>query len=350
MQIIKEDRKKGMLRIYVNSDDDLWHLYNILAPSDRLRALTQRTEECQRDMIRDRKSEKKTMKLTIEVEKCEFSDFAARLRVLGTITAGPQDHGCYHTINVEKGDRIDIFKEWSEEEREMMLEAVRESRRPTVMFLSIEDDNAAIAVLRRYGLEVLAEINATVSGKFYKQKDRGKRPFYEEVAKKVRQSIPEDTPLIVVGPGFAKDEFVRLASEKDPDLFKNAYLKATGQAGVTGIYEAMKGGVRQLYAEDARVQVETREVETFLEEIAKDGAVTYGRDHVMRALRMGAVKKLLLTDRMFREGEGRKMMEMTKRTGGASKVISTAHEAGDRLQAMGGVGALLRFKVGEPGK
>jgi len=335
-----------MFKLYVDNDDDLWHLSNIIRPGDRVKGLTHRREEGAQDAIRSHKAEKKTMTLTIKCEKIEFVEFSNRLRVLGVITEGPQDHGCHHTLNIDSGYRVTVFKDlWKKHDLDTIKMAVENAKKPTVIFLAIEDDNAVIALLRQYGLEVISDINVSISGKLYKQKNRGKKEFYAEVTERLCQVLNENTPLVIIGPGFTKDEFYRLASCDHPNLFKSTYLKATGQAGIAGINEALKLGIKNLYATDARVLKETQLIDDLLTEIARDGNVTYGEKYIGRGLELAAVDRLLLTDLMVREGNGESLMELARKIGANVTIVSTAHEAGKRLEALGGTAAFLRFKI-----
>jgi len=348
MQVLDENRKYGMMRLYVDNDDDLWHLYNLIRPGDSIRGLTYRRDECQQDVLRGQKIEKKPMTLTLEVEKCGFSDFSSRLRVLGIITHGPQDHGCHHTINIEKGYRIRIFKKlWRKHDLERVRRAVENAKKPTVIFLSIEDDNAVIALVRQSGLEIVADIGGSISGKFYKQKTRGKKEFYSEISEKLGMIAQDDTPIVIVGPGFAKEEFTKFVSRINPELLKHSYLKSTGQAGVTGINEALKEGIKHLYVKEAGIMIETQEVDEVLTEISRKGNVTYGERHVKRALELCAVEKILITDSMIRDGNGEELLALAENTGAKVSIVSPAHEGGKRLEALGGVAALLRYRIEE---
>ncbi len=346
MQILHKNHKLGMVKLYVDNDDDLWHLSNIIRPGDHVKGLTHRREECAQDTIRSHKAEKKTMTLTIKCEKIEFVEFSNRLRVLGVITEGPQDHGCHHTLNIESGSRITIFKDqWKKHDLDTINMAVANAKKPTVVFLAIEDDNAVIALLRQYGLEVVSDIHGSISGKLYKQKNRGKKDFFAEITERICQILNENTPLVIIGPGFTKDEFYRQASYLHPDLFKSTYLKATGQAGVAGINEALKLGIKSLYTNEARVLKETQLMDDLLTGIATEGNVTYGEKYITRGLELSAVDKLLLTDRIVREGNGETLIELARETGANVAIVSTAHEAGKRLEALGGTAAFLRFKI-----
>lgn len=346
MQILHKNHKLGMFKLYVDNDDDLWHLSNIIRPGDRVRGLTHRREEGAQDTIRSHKAEKKTMTLTIKCEKTEFVDFSNRLRVLGVITDGPQDHGCHHTLNIESGYRVTVFKDaWKKHDLDTIDMAVKNAKRPTVIFLAMEDDNAVIALLRQHGLEVIGDIRGSVSGKMYEQKSRGKKEFFAEITERLCQVLTENTPLVIIGPGFAKDEFYRKASADHPDLFRSTYLKATGQAGVAGINEALKLGIKNLYASDARVLKETQVMDELFTEISRDGNVTYGEKYIRRGLKLAAVDRLLLSDHIVREGDGESLIDMARDSGADVTIVSTGHEAGKRLEALGGAAAFLRFRI-----
>jgi protein pelota len=80
--------------------------------------------------------------------------------------------------------------------------------------------------------------------------------------------------------------------------------------------------------------------------------VTYGLEQVTKAGSFGAVETLLVADFTIRDAsdEGRlgleKLIQEVEAKGGRVVVVSVEHEAGHKLQALGGVAALLRFPVG----
>jgi protein pelota len=99
-----------------------------------------------------------------------------------------------------------------------------------------------------------------------------------------------------------------------------------------------------------RVMQETEIIEKILKRLGKgESNVTYGFDEVKRAAELGAVKKLVLADTMLRETSDEKrlrledLMKKVEHKGGAIIVVSTEHEAGTKLLALGGIAALLRF-------
>jgi protein pelota len=93
-------------------------------------------------------------------------------------------------------------------------------------------------------------------------------------------------------------------------------------------------------------------VEEVLKRIGKsEKNVAYGLDEVEKAAELGAVEKLLLADQMLREASDEErlmiedLMKNVEGKGGNITVISTEHEAGIKLMALGGIAALLRFAL-----
>lgn len=346
MRVLEEDAKAGRIKLLIENLDDLWHLYNIIEKGDLASTLTYRRTEVAKDKIRTERAEKKRMHLSIRVEKVEFHEFSDRLRVHGIIEQGIQDIGSYHTFNLTVGDFITIVKEeWKEHHLNQIREAVKSARMPLITLLAIEDDEATFAILRQYGVQEIARITVNIPGKQYTVKKGGKKEFYGEVLEKLR-GISKGTPLIILGPGFAKEEFYAFGKEKEPRLFERALIKATGQGGMAGVQELLKRGSISDVLVESRVAYETELVEKLLEEIAREGLYAYGVKDVENALNLGAVEKLLVTDQAIRDKRAENALKLSKDVDTKVVIVSTVHDAGKKLESLGGLGALLRYKIG----
>lgn len=346
MRVLHQDSRTGEIKVQIDSLDDLWHLYNVIAPGDLVYAVTFRREEVKADKIRSERGEKKRMRLGIRVEKVEFHEFDDRLRILGVIEDGPQDIGSYHTLNLQEGDVITIVKErWTNAQLKRIARAVEDTKRPQIVFVSLDQDEATVAVMRQFGVREIATIQAEKSGKMYEMK--GERDFYKEVAEKVAQLASEEVPVVILGPGFAKEALLRRGKELYPEVFGRARIFNTGQSGMPGINELMKKGMGGGVLDESRVAMEMRLMEQVLSEISKDGAVTYGPAQVERAAQIGAIDTLLVLDSLMRTKDLDGLMRQVEETGGKVIVVSEHHDAGKELEALGGLAALLRFKVDE---
>ena len=347
MKIIFEDLFHGEIKLLPQTLDDIWHLSNIIEKNDLVRAVTFRTDEQNTDKIRTKKSTKKRMKLGIRVEEVRFHEFSDRLHIHGLIEEGPQDKGSYHTFNVtaEDKDSITIVKtEWKEFEIQRLKEAVQQTKQSLIVFTSLDDDTATIAVLRQSGIQWIADIESHRSGKMYESVSTEKE-YYGEILTLLKHTKPENAPLIVVGPGFTRDHFIEYGRSAAPDLFQQCFTSATGNAGMNGVQEAMKSGVVEHIAKENRVVFETQLVEKLFVEIKKDGLASYGEEEVKNALESGAVDHLLIADTAIRSEKGDVLVTLAQSHQSKFTIINTMHDAGKKLDGIGGIAALLRFKI-----
>ena len=347
MKVIFKDPKSGEIKLVPENLDDIWHLYNIIAEKDLVRAVTFRTsDEDKADKLRAKKTEKKKMKLGIRVEKVSFHEFSNRLRVQGVIEEGPQDLGSYHTFNIdaEEMQPLSILKEqWKIHQLQRINEAVLQRTQPKLVFVSLDDDAATVAVLYQSGVQLVAEIDAHRSGKMYEGKETTKE-YYGEILTVIKNVKKPDSPLVIIGPGFTREHLMKIGKEKEPTLFENSLTHATANTGMNGIHEALKVGIVEQITKENRVSKETQSIEKLFEEIKKDGLATYGFHEVEEALSRGAVETLLISDAMVRSKNGERLLDAARITHCNFIIINTMHEAGKKFEGIGGVAALLRFK------
>lgn len=82
-----------------------------------------------------------------------------------------------------------------------------------------------------------------------------------------------------------------------------------------------------------------------------EGTVTYGFDAVENAVIVGAVEKLVIADTTLRDADEaqrlklEELMHQVEKRNANITVISTEHEAGAKLLALGGIAALLRYPI-----
>ncbi|MFQ5919794.1 MAG: mRNA surveillance protein pelota, partial [Thermoplasmata archaeon] len=263
MRVLKEDLKLGSIELLPQNLDDLWHLFNLVEEGDLVRASTKRREERQTDKVRPERGEKKRVTLSLRVERREYDEFTDRLRVHGLIEEGAMDLGAHHTLNVVAGAPLEIVKAWRDSQLQRIREAVEATEKPLMTLVSLDDEEALVAQMHQSGIREVAEIRGRTAGKMYEAEEPPKEEYYGQVLEKVRQLDPPG--LIVLGPGFAREDFLRFGRERKPDLFAEATSFATGHPGITGIQEALRGGLAERVLEDSRVALETRFVERLLE-------------------------------------------------------------------------------------
>lgn len=73
--------------------------------------------------------------------------------------------------------------------------------------------------------------------------------------------------------------------------------------------------------------------------------VTYGIKQVETAANMGAVEKMLVLDNLVREKTTQNIMNTAENMGGSVEIISSEHDAGKQLEALGSIASFLRYPI-----
>ncbi len=347
MKILKKELRfnEGEISLITESLDDLWHLKYILEPHDIVYAFTKRRIEGATDKLRPEKADKKTVRLGIEVEKVEFHRFSNRLRVHGIIAEGGIDAGAYHTLNIEEGTNLSIIKEWKNDQLERLREAELAAKRPKVIIATIEEGEASIGVVRQYGVEESSSLKQTLG----KGEGDKRNEFFGELASQLKWAAEKVEAIILAGPGFTKEDFLDFLKTKEPLLAKKIVLEDTSSIGISGFQEVLRRGAVDRIMEESRIGREAKLIEELMKEISIGGKATYGMDDVRNAQTMGAIETLLITDELLRtEREGKNIdnfLKEVENSQGKIVVFSTEFEPGKKLESLGGIAALLRFKV-----
>lgn len=345
MRILGRDPGAGSMKVMPETDEDMWHLYNVLEAGDLLTASTTRREEKSADKIRAEKMEKKRMTLGIRAEKIEFSEDDLRLMALGIIESGPQDIGQHHTLVFEVGDSLTITKDgWRETQLERLERAVRDSGKPRIAFVSLDQDDATVAALRQYGLKEIATIRSGRSGKLYEEKGV-KDTFHADIIAKLIPLVDGNMPLVLLGPGFEKEALAESLKRCGIPELQKPFVYHTGHSGMVGVNELMKTGMGADILRQSSVGTEMEAVEKLMAEIGRDGPATYGPKEIERAAASGAVDTLLILDSKLREQNMDPLVRAVESQNGKILVVSEQHDGGRTLAALGGMGALLRYKV-----
>ncbi|MDR1404752.1 MAG: mRNA surveillance protein pelota [Candidatus Methanoplasma sp.] len=341
MRILEKDIGSGNVKVMLETDEDIWHLYNVLEVGDIVTASTTRREEKSADKLRAERSEKKRMTLGVRVEKIEFSEDDVRLRVLGTIETGPQDIGQHHTLTFEIGDHPLIAKsKWKISQLDRLDRAVKDSRKPKILFVSLDQDDATVAVLRQFGLKEIANIRSMRSGKQYSEKSK-EDGYHGEIISKIESLVSENMPIVLLGPGFEKES---LADSLKSKGYKGLHVHHTGQSGMAGVNELIKSGMGADILRESSVGAEMEAVENLMSEIGKDGLAAYGTKEIACAADSGAIETLLITDLKLREQDLDSLIRTVESQQGKVLIVSGQHDSGKALSALGGMAAMLRYK------
>ncbi len=356
MKIIEKNLRQGFIKVVPDSPDDLWHLYNVIYKSDEVYAYSSRAIKSDTENSRPKSAERFSAFMGVTVESVGWDKFSGKLRVHGLICHAPDiiPTGAHHTLSIALNQPLTIVKkEWPKHLLDRLVRA-SETEKP-MLILSIDDEGFAIAETKQYGVEIKVEERTKLPGKHEAEKRvEGTKAYFRRVLNTLTQLWTQNhSPIVIVGVGFVKNDFARFLSDEAPEISKTvADIKSVNNGGTAGIYEALRSGVLLKAAKQLRVVNETETIEEVMKRLGKgEGTVTYGLGSVENAVRNGAVEKLVLADVTLRDADEEKrlkleeLMREVEKHNASVTVISTEHEAGSKLLALGGIAALLRFPV-----
>jgi protein pelota len=328
----------GEAHLFPEVPDDLWHLEHLISPGDLVFATTLRTADIPQDKLRPEKAEKRPVRIGIRVEKVSFHPYTNRLRIGGVIEHGP-DPGSHHTFNIDAGTEVSVIKQWSSLDRERLERAERSTTFGAIHILTLEEGEAQLFRLRQFGPEWVETITVG-SGKG--SGTEGKKTLFEIILSRLTLISGH---IVLAGPGFVKDDFVRFLTEKAPDLRDRVLVVETRGTGRGGVQEIIGKGVLEQLVGDLQLQREVRVMEEFLTRISKGEPVAYGVREVGTAVSCGAADQVMVADSMLHDSAIVSLLEQAERTRARIRVLSTAFEPGMQLESLGGIAALLRYHV-----
>jgi protein pelota len=359
LKVLAKNLKKGIVKLVPENLDDLWHLYNLVYAGDVVYARTTREVKLDTEFGRPQKGKRISLVLGVHVRDAVWDKALNRLRVHGRLVDAPDSvagAGAFHTLNITVGESLTIVKEngWAGHEVERLERASKTETRP-IIIISIDDEEYCIAVMRQYGIDVNVEHKIKLPGKLEAdQRENALHKAFQgalDALRQVWQGV--HSPIVVLGLGFVKNQFSNYMRDEAPDLAKEVVeVKSVNSSGVAGIHEALRSGVLRAALRHVRVAEETEAVEEVLSRLGADRRdVTYGFDAVKNANLYGAVETLMVADFSIRSLDDEKrlvlenIMKEVEAKGGKIVVVSVEHEAGEKLLALGGIAALLRYPI-----
>lgn len=347
MQQLKADFRKGTAELRITDLEDLWYLSHIIEAGDLVRGKT--TRKVKIGDSENAKTVKKTLTLTVEAENIEFGASGEELRINGKVKDGPEDipHDSYHVLSLEIDSEFTLTKKtWREFQKKKLQEACE--KKYSYLLCLFDREEALFALTKPKGYQVLTKIKGEVQKK--SKDDTITKDFYQEILKILQEYAARYNPenIIIASPAFYKEDlFKRITSSQ---LKEKIVLATCSDVEETSFDEVVKRPELAGLLKSTHLRKEKMVVEELLGEISKDGAAVYGWKETKSAVENGAVNKLLLTDKFLREKRSsaayQELDELMKLADASGEVhiISSEQESGRKLDGLGGIAALLRYK------
>ncbi len=349
MKTIHFNKKEQVAKIRVDTLDDLWHLSKIIEIGDKISGEIKRKVKLSGEGERA-KVAVKNYYAKIRTNKIKLE--SAVLKVSGEILEGSEELqvGAAHTLDIFTGDVVKIEKPWKDYQLRRLEDAEKASKAPKALVVVLDDEQAHIAALTASGFQYLAGFELRLAKKrFIEKVDTGLGKVVAEILRINSESNPD--VIVVASPIFWKENMLAALKEKDAKIIKKVKLEGVSTGTKRALNELINRGVLEKVLKSSQLQKEFELIEELLVEIAKKGLAAYGKD-VIKAVEANAVKTLLFTDEIIEKAREREkfsefeqLIDAVEKQGGQVHIISTDNEAGEKLKGLGGIGALLRFKI-----
>ena len=179
--------------------------------------------------------------------------------------------------------------------------------------------------------------------------------------------LTQSKPILLASPGFTAAAFLKFVLETATRTNHKALLSQKANFVVVhsssghlhSLNEVLQSPEVLARLNDTKYARETRLVDDFTALLRKDdGRAWYGPREVELAAEKGAIGKgggvLLISNALFRAPDAesrRRWVRLVDKVrdveGGEVRVLSSEHESGKRLDALGGIAAILTFPIDE---
>jgi len=347
MKLLHFNKKEGLAKLIPESLDDLYHVSKLAEPGDLAGAMSSRKLKKGGEQGRQSATRRPCF-IRIKVKKLELDYASSVLKISGEVDNEPKDvpKGSAHSLTIEAGTQLKLIKErWKKHQIDRLNKAKTKRYASTLLVCSLDDDKAAFASLSDAGIRELGEIALSLASKRAKVSTKEQ---YENLAAALRNFFDSfnSASVVLVSPGFWKDELFKVVKSKDADLAKKVRVEPVSAGGLAGVKELVKKGV----SKESTIEEEAKLIEELGQRIAKSGKATYGFAEVKKAV--AAIEKLAISEKFIAKSRKagtysgvEKLVDAVEKANGKVIVFDSASEAGKVLDGLGGVAALLRYKL-----
>jgi len=191
----------------------------------------------------------------------------------------------------------------------------------------------------------VADVNRTLAGKRYagKEPEKDRSAYVDELLGLLEKELPEAASLVVAGPGFLKEEVAKRLTERSPEARKKLKVFSTSESGRVGIDELLRSG-RAAEALQGSVAAEEADlVERLVTALGGGKRAAVGVREVGEAIDGGAVETLLVMEDLLRDPGVAPLLDRARSSRARMFIVRGGGSGGKRLEALGKIGALLRF-------
>ncbi|KAF7455729.1 protein PELOTA 1 [Cryptosporidium felis] len=362
----------GYVKLKIDSDEDFWDLYNLILSGDSVRSVTYRKT------YREQQSGSTSVKvhrlaMTIIVKSTEYGGSSLRVSGFNAVDNEYVKMGQHHTLELKNGSELILYKRnWDWLARTRLEESCRKKvgTKDDILILLIGNGLANMFVVAPNRTTKLFGVshNITRGGRGGHPYNESKNKFFGLITQSLAShlSLEEVDSIILGGPGFYKDDYLKFLMDSDccknkdfSHIFKEKkHIFLTAKASSvfqSSIDEILLSEELLERLENTKAFQQTRLIQHFQFLLAtKPDYVCYGFKSTENALDNNAVETLLVSESLVRSDSLKirarlaEITETNSKLGGKTCIFSSSHNSGKTLEGMSGIAAVLRFPVEPP--
>lgn len=370
MKLLKQSFEKdssGSTTIIPQDKEDLWQLYNLIQKNDEIKLSTHRNIKIGGGKG---KVERKVMTIRLLVESIEYTPSDEEMRIRGK-SLDVNEYVplmSYHTADVQLNKSFTLYKpEWDEISYGIVVKACSFEDKAEIGAVVLEEGVAHLCLVADNMTVLRNKIEKLIPRKRRGEDgggnhDKALEKFFDMVVTTIFRNfdLARLKAIILASPGFTAqllyDKIMATAlREENKQVIQNKtkFIIAHSLTGyLQGLEEVLRDSKVQSQLLDTKYAREALVFEEFQRVLNDDdGRAWYGPEECEKAVEMGAVKYLLLTDTLFRSDDIQtrkhyiKLAEDVKTTGGEALIFSSLHELGKQLDMLTGAAVLLNYPV-----
>lgn len=379
MRLVKQAIERdgsGTITLCPEEPEDMWFTYNLIRPTDTLRASALRRVTTE-SSTGSTSSIRIHTTLTIRVTGSDFDPQSAQLHVSGRIAEETKytKVGQYHTLDLELNRNFTLEKAegWDSVARDVVREACDPVKSSEAWAVVLEEGLANLCVLTGSRTVLRQRIEGKVprkrGGLAQGEHDKGMRKFFQTVLDTLLRQIDltESKPILLASPGYTAQNFQKFIIETATRTGNKALLaqKAnflivhSSSGHLYALNEILSSPEVLMKLKDTKYARETNLMDNFMTMLRKDdGRAWYGPREVEQAAEQGALGRgggvLLISNALFRAQDvsvRRRWVKLVDKVrdveGGEVRVLSSEHESGKKLEGLGGIAAILTFPLND---
>ncbi len=348
MLLLNQDFKKGIVKLKITDQEDFWYLSHLLDPGDSVTGTASRKIKI--GAGEEGSLTRKTFTVTLEVVEVSLGSGEQSLRINGKVLHAPEyvPLGSYQALELEVGSEFVVEKpHWLSYQRQRLQEATQLKHK--YLLCVFDREEALFALSKTFGFEVLLHLHGEAAKK--RMPSEVRKDFFQDIIAALEEYRLRYKPekIILASPAFYKE--VLLQKITSPELKKSVALASCSDVSEQAFREVLTRPELQQVLQESRLRQESLLLEELFTEIKRNGLAVYGWEEVRSVAEAGAISMLLVTDNFIHQQRGAgnyllldELLRGIDKLQGKIHIFSSQQESGRRLDGLGGIAALLRYR------